>query len=213
MTEYEKMLSGQLACPTDLSAMTKMARGYLLTSRLNRTSMLNQPKRNRIIKKLLGSIDGKPFHVQSPLHVEYGCNIHVGRNFQSNYNLVIHDNAPVTIGDNVMLASNIVITTVVHPFVAEQRAAHWTPSRLPCDHRSEHIIAKPITIGNNVWICASVTVCAGVTIGDNSIIGAGSVVTRDIPPNVLAFGVPCRVVREITEKDRIEGIYGTKGDI
>lgn len=204
MTEYEKMLAGEPACPTDLSAMLKMARGYLLTRRLNKTSMLNQPKRNRIIKKLFGSIDGKPFHIRSPLHVEYGCNIHVGKNFQANYNLIVQDNAPVTIGDNVLLASNIVITTVRHPFCADQRAIHWVPNCLPCGHRGVHIIAKPIVIGNNVWVCAGAIICAGVTIGDNSVIGAGSVVTRDIPPNVLAFGNPCRVVRAITEADRID---------
>ena len=205
MTEYEKMLAEQLACPTDLSAMTKMVRGYLLTSRLNRTSMLLQGRRTRLLKRLFGSLDGAPYYVQSPLYVDYGCNTHVGKNFLSNYNLVIMDEGRVTIGDNVMLAPNVVITTVEHPFVVEQRNVCWVPNRFPSNHRGNYEYAKPITIGNNVWICASVTVCAGVSIGDNSIIGAGSVVTRDIPANVLAFGVPCRVVREITEADRMDG--------
>ena len=207
MTEYEKMLSGQLACPTDLSAMAKMARGYLLTSKLNRTSMLLQGRRTRLLKRLLGTLTGEPYYVQSPLYVEYGCNTHVGKNFLSNYNLVIMDEGPVTIGDNVMIAPNVVITTDMHPFLAEQRNVCRAPNRFPSNHRGNYVYAKPITIGNNVWLCASVTVCPGVTIGDNAVIGAGSVVTRDIPANVLAFGVPCRVVREITEADRMDGFY------
>ena len=213
MTEYEKMQAGLPFNTTNLQILLKMARGYLLTSKLNRTSMLLQGRRTRLLKRLFGSLDGEPYYVQSPLYVDYGCNTHIGKNFLSNYNLVIMDEGLVTIGDNVMLAPNVVISTVVHPFVAEQRNVCWVPNRFPSNHRGNYEYTKPITIGNGVWICANVTVCAGVTIGNNSIIGAGSVVTRDIPANVLAFGSPCRVIRELTEADRSGGFCPRRGRV
>ena len=204
MTEYEKMLLGEPFNQTELQILLKMARAYLLTRRLNRTSMLLQGRRTSLLKRLFGTLAGEPYYVQSPLYVDYGFNIHIGKNFLSNYNLIMQDEGPIHIGDNVMIASNVVLTTDMHPLLAEQRNVCWVPNRFPSNHRGNYVYAKPITIGNNVWICANVTVCAGVTIGDNSVIGAGSVVTQDIPANVLAFGVPCRGVREITEADRME---------
>jgi len=203
MTEFEKMKAGLLFKQNVFPILTHMARGYILSRRLNRTSMLNQPKRNRIMRKLFGSLDGDTFYVQSPIHVDYGFNIHIGKNFLSNYNLVLQDEAPINIGDNVMIAPNVIITTNLHPMCAEQRNIRYDENQFPSNHRAIYVYAKPVTIGNNVWIAEGAVICPGVTIGDNSVIGAGSVVTRNIPPNVFACGTPCRIVREITEADKM----------
>ena len=121
---------------------------------------------------------------------DYGHNIHLGKNFFANYNCVMLDEAPITIGDNVFIAPNVSFYTAGHPSDVERRN-EWLE------------YAWPITVGNNVWICGGVTITPGVTIGDNSIIAAGSVVTNDIPSNVIAGGNPCRVIRTITEKDKL----------
>ena len=202
MTEYDKMQAGQMFNQTDFSVLLQMAKCYRLVRKLNKTSLFNQPRRNRLIKKLFGSIDGTLYYVQSPLFVDYGCNIHVGKNFLSNYNVVLQDESEIFIGDDVMLAANVVITTDLHPMIAEQRKVCYVKNWFPSNHRGNYVYGKPIHIGNGVWICANSTICGGVTIGDNSVIGAGSVVTRDIPPNVFACGVPCKVIRPITEADR-----------
>ena len=124
-----------------------------------------------------------------PFWCDYGYNIEVGESFYANRNLVITDGAKVTFGDNVFIAPNCCFTTAEHPTDPDLR-------------RDGVEMAKPITVGNNVWIGAGSTVLAGVTIGDDAVIGAGSVVTRDIPPRVVACGVPCRVMRAITPADR-----------
>lgn len=142
----------------------------------------------RLLAQLLGKA-GKGIAVNSPFHCDYGQFIEVGDNFFANYNCIILDNGGVKIGDNVMFAPNVSLYTVGHPLDPELRNAGWEQ-------------AKPITIGNNVWIGGNVVILGGVTIGDNVVVGAGSVVSKDIPPNSLAVGNPCRVKREITEQDR-----------
>ncbi len=141
-----------------------------------------------ILKKLLGKT-GKSIWIEPPFHCDYGWNIEVGENFGANYNLTVLDVGKVTIGDNVMFAPNVSLYTAGHPIHPESR-------------NSGYEYGIPITIGNNVWIGGSVSVLPGVTIGDNCVIGAGSVVTRDIPPNSVAVGNPCRVLRAVTEADR-----------
>lgn len=141
-----------------------------------------------VLKELLGEM-GRDVVFTPPFWCDYGYNIKVGDSFYANHNLVITDGAEVRFGDNVFIAPNCCFTTAEHPTDPDLRKAGIE-------------IAKPITVGNNVWIGAGSTVLAGVTIGDDAVIGAGSVVTRDIPPRTVAVGVPCRVVREITEVDR-----------
>lgn len=203
MTEFERLRNGKYANTMDLSVLKPMARAYILTQCFNKTSLFNQPIRTLLLKKLFASVDGEPFHVQSPIYVEYGVNTYIGKNFLANYNFVLQDGAPVRIGDNVMLASNVTITTIIHPMDAKKRAVQWVPQRLPKKHKGLYVRAKPITIGNNVWICANVTICPGVTIGDNSVIGAGSVVTRDIPANVFACGIPCKPIKVLATKEKL----------
>mgnify|MGYP001108838163 FL=1 len=131
---------------------------------------------------------GENTTILSPFHCDYGYNIKVGKNFFANYNFVVLDSAEVNIGDNVFIAPNVVLTCAGHAIDEEQRNKGLE-------------IAFKITIGNSVWIGANVTILPGVTIGDNVIIGAGSVVTKDIPSNVIAVGNPCRVLRNITKED------------
>ena len=145
-------------------------------------------KQNRLIREILGEIQGDVV-ITAPFYCDYGINISVGRNFYTNHNVTILDGAKVTFGDNVFIAPNCVFSTAGHPIDCEQRNAGLE-------------IALPITVGNNVWFGTNVSVLPGVTIGNNVVIGAGSVVNKDIPDGVIAAGNPCRVLREITEKDK-----------
>jgi len=148
----------------------------------------NFKHKDELIRSILGKC-GKDVWIESPFFCDYGYNIEVGENFYTNFNCVILDVAKVIIGDNVMFAPNVAIYTAGHP-------VH------PCSRNSGYEYGIGITIGNNVWIGGNSVVNPGVTIGDNTVIGAGSVVTKDIPANVIAAGVPCKVIREITEADR-----------
>ena len=141
-----------------------------------------------LIKEIFGKT-GENVFVEAPFHCDYGYNIEVGENFFANYNLTILDVGKVKIGANAQIAPNVSIYTAGHPVHPESRNTGY-----------EYGI--PITIGDNVWIGGSVTILPGVTIGSNVVIGAGSVVTKDLPDNVIAAGNPCRVIRTITEEDR-----------
>lgn len=141
-----------------------------------------------ILNKLLGKM-GKEVIVTPPFWCDYGYNITVGDYFYSNHNLIITDGAKVTFGDHVFIAPNCCFTTAEHALDPEMRKAGME-------------VAKPITVGSNVWIGAGSTILAGVTIGSGSVIGAGSVVKKSIPENVVAVGVPCKVLRPITEADK-----------
>lgn len=144
-------------------------------------------ERAHLIQSLLKI--GRNGCIISPFHCDYGSNIEIGENFFANTNLVILDGGKVTIGDNVFIAPNVGIYTAGHPLDTGRRNAGLE-------------YAYPVSIGNNVWIGAQVCILPGVTIGDNTVIGAGSVVTKDIPDNVLAVGNPCKVIRKITEEDQ-----------
>lgn len=141
-----------------------------------------------ILQDLLGKM-GKETVITPPFWCDYGYNITVGDYFYSNHGMIITDGAKVSFGDNVFVAPNCCFTTAEHAIDPEMR-------------KKGIEIAKPITVGNNVWIGAGSIILAGVEIGDNAVIGAGSVVTRSIPSNVVAVGVPCKVLRKITEKDK-----------
>ena len=141
-----------------------------------------------LIKSILGKT-GEEIHIEQPFHCDYGYNIEVGENFYSNYNCIMLDVGKITIGKNVMFAPNVSIYTAGHPVHPDSR-------------NSGYEYGIPVTIGDNVWVGGSVVINPGVTIGNNVVIGSGSVVTKDIPDNVIAVGNPCRVIREITEEDR-----------
>ena len=145
-------------------------------------------RREELLRGILGAAGADP-HIEPPVHCDYGYNITVGDNFFANYNFIVLDVAHVRIGDNVQIAPNVAIYTAGHPIHPETR-------------NSGYEYGIDVTIGNNVWIGGNVCILPGVTIGDNTVIGAGSVVTSDIPANVIAVGNPCRVLRSITQADR-----------
>ncbi|MDE5744517.1 MAG: sugar O-acetyltransferase [Paramuribaculum sp.] len=190
MTEKEKMLAGLLY---DANYDSALIAERLECKELCRDYNDLRPKelqaREDLLRKILGNVKGNIL-IEQPFYCDYGYNISVGENFYANFNLVILDEAPVTFGDNVFIAPNCGFYTAGHPLDA--------PSR---NRGLEY--AKPITVGNNVWIGAGVSVLPGVTIGDNCVIGAGSVVTRSIPPFSVAVGNPCRVVKTLTNSEHI----------
>lgn len=145
-------------------------------------------ERQAIISKLLAQT-GEHFYVEPPFRCDYGYNIQIGNHFYSNYNFIVLDCAPVTIGDHAFIGPNVSLFTAGHPIHKELR-------------NQEYEYAFPITIGNSVWIGGNVVVNPGITIGDNVVIGSGSVVTKDIPSNVFAAGNPCKVIKELTDEDK-----------
>ncbi|WP_300437852.1 sugar O-acetyltransferase [Christiangramia sp.] len=187
-SEKEKMLTQQPYLASDKELSQERLFAQKTCFEVNSLSPELLKERNTILKKLLGSTKDK-LYIEPPFHCDYGYNITLGENFYSNYNLIILDCAEVKIGDNVMLAPNVSIFTAGHPIDAEKRNQGWE-------------YAIPVTIGNNVWIGGNTVINPGITIGDNTVIGSGSVLTRDIPANVIAAGNPCKVIREITEDDR-----------
>jgi maltose O-acetyltransferase len=158
----------------------------------NQTQPKEAEKRRNILVSLFGSCHELTF-IEPSFRCDYGFNIFTHGLVVINYNCVILDTSPVHIGAGVFIAPGVCISCAGHAVDPEQRAGGVCTS-------------APITIEDEVWIGANVTVCAGVTIGKGSVIGAGSVVTKDVPAGVIAVGCPCRVVRPITEKDRIEGL-------
>ncbi len=201
-SEQEKLESGELFNPADKSFLSVMLKSEYLQRKLNKCPLWAQGRKSRILKRLLGSIDGDPYNVFTPFKVVYGKNVHIGKNFFANWNLCLQDYAEIRIGDNVFIGPNVSIVTIKHPFDSEERKPKVIPNSLISGGRGNYEKALPVNIGNNVLIYTSVVICPGVTIGDNSIIGAGSVVTKDIPANVFACGVPCRIVRKITGENK-----------
>ena len=188
MTIREKMKNGMLYVDIGegLDEERKMCKELLYD--YNNTRPSEEIKRKALLKELLGDM-GQDIWIEPPVHMAYGTNIHIGNHFYANFNLVIVDDIDVYIGEYVMIAPNVTITPTGHPVDADLR-------------RPGTQFSIPVRIGNNVWIGSNAVILPGITIGDNSVIGAGSVVTRDIPENVIAVGNPCRVLREINEQDK-----------
>ncbi len=198
MTEIEKMQSGQLYAPGDEQITYLRNRSARLTHEYNKLPESEIEKRKAILKDLMGEI-GESSFIRGPMHFDYGKFTKIGEHVFANYNFTVLDCGPVTIGDEVLFGPNCTLAAALHPYLAEERRIMTKK-----DGATGHFeYSAPITIEDGCWIGAGVTVCAGVTIGRGSIIGAGSVVTHDIPPNALAAGNPCRVIREITEDDRM----------
>lgn len=183
MTEYEKMIAGQLYDASDPTLQRMLLHAKNLWFRYNQTPPNEPEERDRIIRALLGKV-GKKVDIQAPFFCDYGCHIELGENVFMNYNCIILDVNYVRIGDNTMFGPNVQIYTATHPLDAAERIKGPEAG-------------LPITIGKNVWIGGGAIICPGVTIGDNTTIGAGAVVTKDIPNNVFAGGNPCKVIREI----------------
>lgn len=188
MTEKEKMLAGKPYKSFEPQLFEERQFAKDLVYQINQLHPFKLEQRNEFFKKLFGHT-GAQFHIEPPFYCDYGYNISIGENFYSNYNCIILDCAPVTIGDNVLLAPNVAIYTAGHPLHHEPR-------------NEAYEYAFPVTIGNNVWIGGNTVINPGITIGDNTVIGSGSIVTKDIPANVIAVGSPCKAIRSITDEDK-----------
>lgn len=198
MNEVEKMLCGRLYDPSMDELPEMRARAHDLCREYN-TCSETDPERGIILKKLLPHAADGVF-LQGPIQFDYGKFTEIGENTYANFHFTCLDCAPVKIGKNVFMGPNVSILTPVHPLRYQERNMFRKEDGTITDHE----YARPVTIGDNCWIAGNVTICGGVTIGNGCVIGGGSVVTRDIPDNTLAVGTPCRVIREITEADRMD---------
>jgi maltose O-acetyltransferase len=182
MTEKEKMMAGMLFDGKDPQLFADRERAGNLCHKFNNMAFDKYDERKALLRDLFQTEN--TCYIEPTFFCDYGYNIEIGKSFYANHNCVILDLTRVKIGDNVMFGPNVHIYTATHPLKAEERIAGKD-------------IGKPVEIGENVWIGGCAIVCAGVKIGKNTTIGAGSVVTKDIPENVLAAGNPCRVLREL----------------
>lgn len=188
MTAKERMQSGKIYFCTDEEIMNEQVQCLEALYDYNHTRPSEAAKREAILKELLAEL-GENCYIEPPLHANWGKYTHFGNNVYANFNLTLVDDTDIFVGDNVMFGPNVTVATAGHPVDPELRLQ----------------VAQfniPVRIGKNVWVGAGAVILPGVQIGDNSVIGAGSVVTKDIPANVVAVGNPCRVLREINERDK-----------
>ena len=202
MTEEERIFSGKLFACNVPELAEKKEKAHRLSQDYNALYDTETEKRGAILKEILLSVGAETLML-GPIRFHYGCHTTIGHHCFMNFNFTVQDDAPVTIGNHCNFGPNVTIVTPMHPMLpAERRGV------LCRDGETRYLCyAKPVTIGNDCWFGANVVVCPGVTIGDNCVIGAGSVVTRDIPANSFAAGVPCRVIREITEAESVYNLF------
>lgn len=192
MTEREKMLAGLLYDCGDKELLSQWHRAKDLVRDYNQTDSANAAEKERILNELLGG-RGKNLWITPPFYVDYGNNIYLGDNCEINMNCTFLDDNRIIIGNNALIAPNVQIYTAFHPASASERFGNPKEDGTFEFCRTQ---TASVTIGDNVWIGGGVIIMPGVTIGNNVVIGAGSVVTKNIPDNTIAFGSPCRVVRE-----------------
>jgi maltose O-acetyltransferase len=181
----QRMLAGDHYIAEDPDLARESNRAANLTAAFNNTAGDDHAGRDRILRELLGSI-GEGTVIRPPFRCDYGYQTHIGARSFANWGLICLDVGRIAIGDDVQIGPNVQLLTATHPIEPEPRRAKWESSR-------------PITIGDNVWLGGGVIVCPGVTIGENTVVGAGAVVTRDLPPNVVAVGNPARVIRTMAD--------------
>ncbi len=183
-SEWDKMVGGQRYDASDPQLVRARERARALSFRFNHAPPEHDEVRRQAIAALLGGL-GQRVRVEPPFHCDYGVNIHLGDDVYVNMNCVMLDCALVRIGDRVLVGSGVQLVTAAHPVDFAERKIGLE-------------FAMPITIGDDVWIGAGAIICPGVTIGARSVIGAGSVVVREVAPDVVAAGNPCRVLRRLT---------------
>ncbi|NMP38121.1 MAG: sugar O-acetyltransferase [Clostridiales bacterium] len=189
MKMKEKMHTGELYLPGDDEIMLEQEKCLERLYDFNATRPGEAEKRQVMLHEMFAEI-GENCYIEPPLHSNWGGkHIHFGKNVYANFNLTVVDDTHVYVGDFTMLGPNVIIATAGHPILPELREKIYQYN-------------MPVHIGRNCWIGAGAIILPGVTVGDNTVIGAGSVVTRDVPANVVAAGNPCRVLREIGERDR-----------
>jgi len=189
MTNYKKIHSGDIYDPSWSDIMGEQTKCLEKLYDYNATRPSEGEKRQQLMKEMFAEI-GENCYIEPPLHANWGGkNVHLGKFVYANFNVTFVDDTHIYIGDYTMLAPNVVIATAAHPILPELREKQYQYN-------------MPVKIGRNCWLGAGAIVLPGVTIGDNTVIGAGSVVTKDIPANVVAVGNPCRVLRPISEHDK-----------
>ena len=189
MTDQEKMHTGDLYLPLGEEILSEQLRTLEKLYDYNATRPLEQEKRKKLLKEMLAEM-GDGCYIEPPFHANWaGKHVHLGKNVYANFNLTCIDDTHIYIGDNTMIAPNVILATATHPISPELREQGYQYN-------------LPIHIGKNCWLGAGVIVLPGVTIGDNTVVGAGSLVNKDLPPNVVAVGSPCKVLREINERDK-----------
>jgi maltose O-acetyltransferase len=179
----ERMLAGDLYIADDPQLAADSKRAAILMHRFNLSDPSDPEARRAILRELLGTL-GEGAEIRPPISCDYGYQIHIGARTFINYGAVLLDVATIILGEDVQVGPNVQILTPTHPLEPEPRLAKWEA-------------ARPITIGNNVWLGGGVIICPGVTIGENTVVGAGAVVTKDLPANVVAVGNPARVIRQL----------------
>lgn len=189
MGERDKLHTGDLYLPNDPDVIEEQL-GYMeLLYDYNQTRPREQERRQALLRRMLAEV-GEECWIEPPFHANWGGrHVHFGKGVYANYGLTLVDDTHIYVGDQTMFGPNVTLSTAGHPILPELREQVYQYN-------------MPIHIGRNCWIGAGAIVLPGVTIGDNTVIGAGSIVTRDIPANVVAVGNPCRVMREIGERDR-----------
>ncbi|QHQ63258.1 sugar O-acetyltransferase [Anaerocolumna sedimenticola] len=197
-TELDKCLGGKNYNCHDEVFLKYKRKARILLNEYNRFAYDQKSEKRRVLAQLFGSV-GTNISVASPFICDYGCNIYLGSNVSINMNCTFVDCNKITIGNNVLIASNVQIYTAAHPVELNERLTpDWSPESGEYFCRT---YALPVTVGDGCWIGGGVIILPGINIGKGSVIGAGSVVTRDIPENCVAVGNPCRVIR------RINGVY------
>lgn len=189
MTNYEKLHTGDVYDPSTGDVMDVQLNCLEKLYDFNATRPHDLALRASLLKEMFAEI-GENCYIEPPLHSNWGGHhVHFGKNVYANFNLTLVDDTHIYVGDSTMLGPNVTLATAGHPILPELRERQLQYN-------------MPVHIGKNCWLGAGVVVLPGVTIGDNTVIGAGSIVTRDIPANVVAVGNPCRVLRPIGERDR-----------
>lgn len=189
MTNRDKLHTGDLYLPDDPAIEVEQKRYLDRLFDYNQTRPSQPTQQQKILRELFAEL-GKNCYIEPPFHANFGGHhVHFGDNVYANFNLTLVDDTHIYVGDHTMIGPNVTLATAGHPINAELRARNYQYN-------------MPIHVGRNCWLGAGVIVLPGVTIGDNTVVGAGSVVTKDLPDNVVAVGDPCRVLRQVGEHDR-----------
>lgn len=190
MENKDRMFTGELYLPNDAAITEEQTACLELLYTFNQTRPSEQEKRNQLLKQMFAEI-GENCYIEPPFHANFGGkHVHFGKNVYANFNLTMVDDGHIYVGDYTMFAPGVIVATAGHPILPELRETVYQYN-------------MPVHIGKNCWIGAGAIILPGVTIGDQVVVGAGSVVTKDLPSNVVAVGNPCRVIREISEHDHI----------
>lgn len=190
MENKDRIFTGDLYLPNDAAITEEQNTCLELLYTFNQTRPSEQEKRNQLLKQMFAEI-GENCYIEPPFHANFGGkHVHFGKNVYANFNLTMVDDGHIYVGDYTMFAPGVIVATAGHPILPELRETVYQYN-------------MPVHIGKNCWIGAGAIILPGVTIGDQVVVGAGSVVTKDLPSNVVAVGNPCRVVREVNEHDRI----------